>query len=68
MSNTKREQLYQLWAEETKTGKLVPVPMFPRMCKEAVDGFAETMRTMIAAGKVRNYTNPQVLAHISTFN
>jgi len=65
MKTTKREQLYQVWAEETATGRLIPVPAFPRMGKEAVDMFAETIRSLIACGKLKTYANPQVVPHIS---
>jgi hypothetical protein len=63
---TKREPLYQVWAEETATGQLVPAPMFPRVAKEVADEFASTMAMMIACGKEKRYNQPQVLLHIST--
>lgn len=65
-NSTKRDPLYQVWAEEVSTGKLVPAPMFPRVVKEVADEYASTMSMMIAAGKEKRYSQPQVLLHIQT--
>ena len=64
----KREQLFEVWAEETETGKLVQVPFFPRIGQESAEEFAGLMRKMIAEGKEKRYSNPQTVPHIRTFN
>ena len=58
------EPLYQVWATETKTGQLVPVPFFPRAIKDAVTVFQLEMRRMIREGKEKRYADPQVLVHL----
>lgn len=63
-AGTRREPLYQVWAEETATGKLVVVPFFPRIAQEVAEEWAATMRAMIALGKEKRYSNPRALLHI----
>ena len=53
-----REPLYQVMATETSTGNLVPMPMFPRIGKEAAEEFVATVRTMIVQGKEKRYADP----------
>lgn len=65
MDDVKREPLYQVWATETKTGKLVPAPMFPRVMKEVAEEYVATMKSMIMAGHEKRYTEPQALIHLS---
>lgn len=60
----RREPLYQVWAEETATGKLVAVPFFPRMGKDAVEEFASLMREQIAKGKETRYSKPEAVLHL----
>jgi len=59
-----REPLYQVWAVETKTGKPVPVPFFPRMKKEVVEEYAATMRMQIALGNEKRYSDPKAVLHL----
>ena len=59
-----REPLYQVWAEETDTGKLVAVPYFPRAMQQAAEEWASLMRQMIAQGKEKRYSNPQARLHL----
>lgn len=61
----RREPLYQVWAEETETGKLVPVPFFPRIGRESAEEFASLMRQMIAQGKETRYSQPQAVLHLA---
>lgn len=68
MEIQQREPLYQVWAIELATKKLVPVPFFPRIAKEVAEEFASNMRMMIAAGKEKRYSDPQALVHIKTFS
>lgn len=63
---TKREPLYQVWATETKTGQLVPVPMFPRVMKEVADEYVGTMESMIKLGHEKRYADPQALVHLAS--
>ncbi len=63
-----KEPLYQVWAEEVGTGRLVAVPCFPRVMKEVADEYASTMRMMIAQGKEKRYSSPQVLLHLGNLN
>lgn len=60
-----REPLFQVWATETKTGNLVAVPMFPRVIKEAAEGFVSDMKRMIQQGHEKRYSDPQALEHLS---
>lgn len=60
----RRAPLYQVWATDVKTGKLVVVPFFPRIAKEVAEEYAATMRLMIAAGKEKRYSDPQALIHL----
>lgn len=66
MDAQKKEPLYQVWAEETKTGQLVPVPMFPRVMKETAEELAATMKEMILLGHEKRYANPQALIHLAS--
>ena len=59
-----REPLYQVWATEIETGKLVAVPFFPRMKKEVIEEYTATMRMMIAQGKEKRYSNPEAVLHL----
>ena len=61
----KKAEFYQLWVEENKTGELIPCPFFPRAVKELVDEWADTVRLMIAGGKEKRFSNPQVLRHVT---
>jgi len=60
----KREPLYQVWATETKTGQLVPMPMFPRVMLETAEEYVSTVKAMISTGKEKRYTEPQALRHL----
>jgi hypothetical protein len=60
------EPLYQVWAENTETGALEPVPFFPRVMQATAEEYAATMRKMIALGKERRYSNPKALLHLAT--
>ena len=62
----RREPLYQVMATETSTGKLVAMPMFPRIGKEAADEFCATVRTMILQGKEMRYADPQAVLLLPT--
>ena len=66
MSASERDPLYQVWAIRTDTGELAVVPYFPRVIQEAADEFVSTMRTQIALGNEKRFTEPQALAHLST--
>lgn len=61
---TQREPLYQVWAIERASGKLVAVPFFPRIAKAVAEEFAATMRIQIALGKETRYSDPEALLHI----
>ena len=63
-----KQDLYQVWATETKTGEFVPVPFFPRMIKPAVEQFAFTLRQQINLGRETRYADPQVVIHQSIVN
>jgi hypothetical protein len=63
-TQTQREPLYQVWATETATGKLVAVPFFPRVRQEAADEFVASMVSMIRLGKEKRYADPQALPHL----
>jgi len=65
---TQREPLYQVWAIERATGKLVAVPFFPRIAKEVAEEFAATMRMEIALGHETRYSDPEALLHIRTLD
>jgi len=56
---TKREPLYQVYAEETKTGNLVAVPMFPRAMKVNTDEWVNLMEEQIRLGNEKRYVKPQ---------
>jgi len=60
-ATVKREPLYQVHAEETKTGKLVAVPMFPRAMKESTEEWVGLMREQIRLGNEKRYVNPQAV-------
>lgn len=60
----KREPLYQVWAIETKTGNMVPMPQFPRIGKEQAEEWAALVRTHISNGNVKNYSDPKALLHL----
>ena len=62
----KREPLYQVWAEETKTGKMVAVPIFPRALKENVEEWVGLMQEQIRLGNEKRYSNPQAALHLTT--
>lgn len=64
----KREQLFEVWAERTDTGQLVQVPFFPRIGHEAAEEFASLMRKMIAEGKEKRFSNPQLVPHLGKLN
>ena len=64
MDAQKKEPLYQVWAEDTKTGKLVAAPMFPRAVKELVEEWGNIMREQIRLGNEKRYIDPQVVLHI----
>ena len=59
-----RKTLFQVVATDTKTHKQVAVPFFPRMDEESVKKFAGDMREMIAKGREKRYSEPQVIACI----
>ena len=59
-----RAPLYQVWAIERATDKLVVVPFFPRIAKEVAEEFAATMRMQIALGNETRYSDPEALLHI----
>ena len=61
---TKREPLFQVYAEETKTGKLVAVPMFPRALKVNAEEWVGLMQEQIRLGNEKRYVNPQVALHL----
>lgn len=61
----KREPLYQVNVEETKTGQLRAVG--PAMLKEACEQFAHAIRQQIALGREREWSNPQVI-RVFTFH
>lgn len=61
---TQREPLYQVWAIERATGKLVAVPNFPRIAKVVADEFAAALRMQIALGNETRYSDPEALLHI----
>ena len=67
MSNAvaEKEPLYQVWATEVRTNKLVAVPFFPRVAKTGAEKFAGTMREQIAKGNEKRYADPQALLHIN---
>lgn len=56
---TKREPLYQVYAEETKSGNLVAVPMFPRAMKVNTDEWVNLMEEQIRLGHEKRYVKPQ---------
>ena len=64
----RREPLYQVWATETKTGKLVPVPYFPRAMKPVAEEWVSLMKQAIASGKYTAYSDPKALLHLATLN
>ncbi len=59
----KREPLYQVWAEETATGNLVAVPMFPKALKDNCEEWAGLMIEQIRLGNEKRYSNPQAALH-----
>ena len=61
----KREPLYQVYAEETKTGKLVAVPMFPRALKVNAEEWVALMQEQIRLGNEKRYSNPQAAMHLT---
>lgn len=56
-----KDPLYQVWATERETGKMVPVPFFPKVIAEAADVFVGKMAEMIAVGKERRYIDPRAV-------
>lgn len=60
----KREPLYQVWATETKTGKMVPIPHFPRIGKEQAEAWAALVREHIDKGNVKDYADPKAVIHL----
>lgn len=64
----KNEPLYQVWATEIQSGKLVPMPMFPRVMKDVADEYASTVRMMIAAGKETRYKDPESILYLGHRN
>ena len=60
----RHEPLYQVYAEEVKTGQLVAVPMFPRAMKAATEEWVGLMLEQIRLGNEKRYANPQVALHI----
>jgi len=61
----KREPLYQVWATETKTGNLVPMPFFPRIEKGQAEVWAQLARDKIREGKLKEYSDPHIALHLS---
>ena len=60
----KREPLYQVWAIETKTGNMVPMPYFPRIAKEQAEEWVALVREHIMNGNVKDWSDPQALLHL----
>lgn len=58
------QSLYQVWATETKTGKLVAVPFFPRVIQEAAVKFVADMNSQIRKGREKRYADPVALLHL----
>ena len=59
-----KEPLYQVNVE-TRDGKLLPVG--PKWGKQAAEAFMQTIKTQIALGKEKEWSNPH-LAQILEFN
>lgn len=59
--NPKNETLYHVCATETDSGAMVVVPFFPMIAQQVAEEYAALMRTMIATGKERRYSEPVVV-------
>lgn len=62
----KTHELYQVYATEVSTSKLVAVPMFGKSHKKACDLWANTMADMIVKGHEKRYKDPQVALYLGS--
>jgi hypothetical protein len=65
---TGREPLYQVWAIDTKTGQLVPVPFFPRVMKRTAEEWVSLMKMAIATRDYKDFADPRALLHMGNLN
>ena len=56
--------LYQVWATETRTNKMVAVPFFPRMDQKSIERFVGDMNEMIAKGHEKRYSDPHAILYV----